>query len=287
MQKSHRRGKPSFKVPNRLIVDGALSYSARRMGAVLYGHHNPLGACRKSLAHLAALASCSVATARTALEELIAGGYITRVRNYRYHELLKRPVYDRYTYQCDLKFDGGYTLVPRSLFERTLKSSTFVCCLYLYLRAGNGTRAFPSLKRTSRDVCMALSTVCRALKALVTDGVILAQVCIKANQSHSNNSYFFLCSCAVTVSAVTDAPAAAGRVSVLSFLSRAVMRPHKRLHRGAAPLPCHHHYIAIGKRFQVISMVRGTFKISKQSKDLDNVRLYYTDKTNNKLPIFK
>ncbi|MEM5769369.1 MAG: hypothetical protein AAGU32_13910 [Bacillota bacterium] len=52
-----RRRKPSFKVPNRLIQDGALSFSARRVGAVLYSRRSRLGACKRSLAYLARLRS--------------------------------------------------------------------------------------------------------------------------------------------------------------------------------------------------------------------------------------
>lgn len=40
---------------------------------------------------------------------------------------------------------------------------------------------------------MAVFTVCRALKALAGAGVILAQICMKANRAHASNSYFFLC----------------------------------------------------------------------------------------------
>jgi len=212
MRKSHRYGKPSFKVPNQLILDGSLSFSARRMGVALYGHHNPFGACRKSLKQLAALASCTITTARKALDELESSGYITRCRHYRYDEKLNRLVYDQYTYHCDLKFDGGYTLIPRDLFGHALKNSTFVLCLYLYLRAGNGTRAFPSLNRISKELWMAISTACRALKALTGTGIILAQLCIKANKAHSNNSYFFLCVSSVTAHTAQSAPFNVGRV---------------------------------------------------------------------------
>lgn len=179
---------------------------------VLYGHHNPLGACRKSLARLAALAACSIATARKALDKLEKGKYITRCRHDRYNEKLQRLVYDQYTYQCDTRYEGGYTLIPRDLFGHELKNSTFALCLYLYLRAGNGTRAFPSLKRTSRELWMAVSTVCRALKALAGAGVILAQICMKANRAHASNSYFFLCVSPVTAQAAQDAPFGACQV---------------------------------------------------------------------------
>lgn len=260
MRKSHRHGKLTFKVPNRLILDGSLSFSARRMGAVIYGHRNALGACRKSLARLSALASCSIATARKALEELERGKYITRYRNFRYDEKLNRMVYDKYTYHCDIRFDGGYTLIPRTLFGHELKNSTFALCLYLYLRAGNGTRAFPSLNRTSRELWMAVSTVCRALKALSLAGVILAQLCIKANRAHANNSYFFLCVSPVTAQAAQDDPI---NVTLISTPSRLITLPYRCLRLGTVPFPCHTHFITPSRRYQAVSRVRGTIKISK------------------------
>lgn len=263
MRKSHRYGKLMFKLPNLLILDGSLSFSARKMGAVIYGHRNALGACRKSLARLAVLASCSIATARKALEELENGKYITRCRNYRYNEKLNRMVYDKYTYHCDIRFDGGYTLIPRTIFGHELKNSTFALCLYLYLQAGNGTKAFPSLNQTSKELWMAVSTVCRAFKALANNGVILAQFCIKANRAHGNNSYYFLCISAVTAPAAQDVPPMAEEVSVLSLLIRTSKSLGKRISVVmAAPFPCQY-YIAPNRRYQAISGVGGTFKISK------------------------
>lgn len=181
-----------FKVPNCLILDGSLSYSARRMGAVLYSRRNHFGTCQKSQAYLATLAGCSVTTARKALEELEAGQYIVRCKNYKYNEAQSRLVYDQYTYQCKLGFIGGFTLIPRDVFRRPLKSSSFVLCLYLYLRAGNSNRAFPSLNRMCKDLWMGKSTVCRAIKALAAIRRIYAQSCQKANRAFSSNSYFFL-----------------------------------------------------------------------------------------------
>ncbi|MEM5769909.1 MAG: helix-turn-helix domain-containing protein [Bacillota bacterium] len=75
--------KPSFEGPNRLIQDGALSFSARRVGAVLYSHRNRLGACKRSLAYLAKQACCSVTTVRKAPEELEDAKYITQTKNRR------------------------------------------------------------------------------------------------------------------------------------------------------------------------------------------------------------
>lgn len=207
------RNRSYFKLPNKLLLDAGLSFSARRVGAVLYSRRNALGTCRKSLAALARFAACSVPTARKALAELEAAGYIARQRQYRYDPLLGQPVYDVQAYHCSLDFGQGYTLVPRSIFQYELRGSAFVVCLYLYFCLGNSSRAFPSLSRISSVLWMARSTVCQALACLREAGCILRQHCARANRTFSANSYFFLQRVEQAVSAVL-APLASALASV-------------------------------------------------------------------------
>lgn len=266
MLKTCRPQTLTFKVPNRLVLDTALSFSARRMGAVLYSRRNHFGACRRSLASLAKLAVCSVTTARAALTELMEGNYIAQCKNYKYDSKLGRLVYDQSSYQCNLDFKGGYTLIPRSLFAQTLKSSSFVVCLYLYLQAGNGTRCFPSLNRICKDLWIAKSTVCRAIRELGTARLIYAQACIKANRAYSCNSYFFLCVAdsyrpAAVISA-RDVPSSVCRVLHIPSSYRALRRRTLSPHPGPAPFPCHYYKLKKGQ-FQSILGVGGSFKIGK------------------------
>ncbi len=192
-----RHRKPSFKVPNRLIRDGALSFSARRVGAVLYSRRNRLGACKRSLAYLARQARCSVTTVRKALEELEDATYITRTKNRRFIHSKGLIGYDQYTYHCVLGVQKDFTFIPWDLFGPCLESCAFVLCLYLYQQAGNTARAFPSLKRMCREIGISIATVCRALDLLEGVGRIYAQFCIKTNKVFSNNAYFFLITCSV------------------------------------------------------------------------------------------
>lgn len=255
MSQFRRNWKPSFQVPNRLILAATLSASARRMGAVLYSRRNRLGACRKSQSTLAALAGCSVTTARKALGELERAGYITKTRHYKYDETKGRLVYDQYTYHCDLGFHGGFTLVPRDLFGHTLISSAFVLCLYLYLRAGNRNRAFPSLNTICKDLWMGKATVCRALKALGAAGRIYAQHCLKTNRAFSKNSYIFLCNpdYAVAAHAAQDVPCVVPVMSLRPLsIPRAVVRRYKPTWAGAAPFPCSY-YKPVKHRVQLFS----------------------------------
>lgn len=182
----------SFKLPNRLICDDTLSYSARRVGAVLYSRRNRFGFCHKGLILLAKYAHCSVSTVRKAAQELMSAGYITSYHNRRYSEQLGRVVYARNTYVCELSFRGGFTMIPRSIMSWNVTAGTFSVGLFLCYQAGNGTRAFPSLRKIGKMLGMSHATVCRAVAALKKVGGILVQACIKVNRAFSNNSYYFV-----------------------------------------------------------------------------------------------
>ena len=170
----------SFKFPNPLICDNALSYSARRVGAVLYSHRNHFGLCHKSRSLLAKYAHCSADTVRKVPEDWErAGGYITCCRNHKYSGKLGRVVYDRNTYVCDLSFRGVFTMVPRHILDWDLTPGAFSACLFLCQQAGNGIRAFPSLRKIGSIMGMSHATVCGAVAALKGLRGMLVLACIK------------------------------------------------------------------------------------------------------------
>ena len=260
MSMLQRRWKPSFKVPNDLINDGALSFSARRVGTVLYSRRNRLGSCKRSLTYLSKQAKCSVTTVRKALEELEDAKYITRTRNRRFIHSKGLVGYDQYTYHCVLTVQHDFTFIPWDLFGPYLKSCAFVLCLYLYQQAGNTTRAFPSLNRMCREIGMSIATVCRALDMLESVGRIYAQFCIKTNRAFSNNSYFFLLSC-------SDAPTVTHTLDtgcrILGFTNHAHFRSDRlRSAVGTVPFPCYNYKPAedVGQAF---SGSGGTLKTGK------------------------
>lgn len=183
----------TFKLPNRLVCDPRLSPSARVVGAVLYAHRNALGLCTKSLDALAALSGCCAATVRKATEELSDAGYITAARTYRYLPRKHRVVYGRKAYQVSLRFQGGYTLIPRELLARKdeLTPAAFLVCLCLAVAAGNRRRAYPSISVIGRMVGIARSTVCRALSQIKLLPGILVLLCQKRNGSFAASSYHF------------------------------------------------------------------------------------------------
>lgn len=262
MQKTTRR--LTFKIPNRLILDGALSYSAKRMGAVLYSRRNPLGSCRKSLVQLSNLAACSIATARKALAELEAAGYIERCKHFKYSEAHGRVVYDKYTYHCNLTFHGGFTLIPREVFCHTLQASSFTVALYLYYQAGNKHRAYPSLRRMCRDLWIGPATLCRALRQLDAAGLIYTEACVRVNRAFTNNSYFICIAIAAPgPCAAQTAPGSSRRSHALDLLRSRFSLQRMSLQVGSVPFPCHDYMLSKLKN-QVFSVGRGVFKISKQ-----------------------
>lgn len=237
MKTSHKR--LTFKIPNRLITDASLTYTARRLGAVLYAHRNALGACSKSLSRLAALAGYAVSTVREGLEALAKAGHITVQRCSRYHNKLGRLVHARSIYHCDLSFQGGYTLLPRDVLRQrddTLAPSSFSVLMYLYQQAGNEARAYPGIRRICEVLAMGRSTVCRALQEIRKLSSILVQHCIKKNKAHTENSYHIV---AVQDRPVETAPDLAPATSPIAM---APVRPNRvqkrRADVGTKVLPC-------------------------------------------------
>lgn len=200
----------TFKLPNRLIRDPRLSPTARKVGAVLYAHRNALGFCTKSLDALASLSGLCAATVRKAVEELSAAGYISAARTYRYLPRKGRTVYGRMAYQVDLRFQGGYTLIPRDVLahQEKLTPSAFLVCLCLLAAAGNRRRAFPSISRIAALAGVARSTVCRALLQIKSLSWLLVRLCRKRTGAFTANSYHF--ATVLTGTAETDLTAVPG-----------------------------------------------------------------------------
>lgn len=183
----------TFKLPNRLIRDGRLSPSARKVGAALYAHRNALGFCRRSLDSLAGSSGLCPATVRKAVDELAQAGYLSTQRTWRYLRRKRRVVYGPTAYQLSLRFHGGYTLVPRELLGQCggLTPAAFLTALCLLQFAGNRRRAFPSIAQLHRAAGLARSTVCRALRQLKATAWLLVLLCRKRTGAFAANSYHF------------------------------------------------------------------------------------------------
>ena len=242
---SNRRYHSTFRIPNQLILDQSLSFSARRLGAVLYSRRNPLGCCRKSLAKLAELSSLSVTTTRKALEELSAAGYIAHIHTYRYDQYLGRMVYAVGVYQCLLSTAKDFTSVPWKIFDAPMTGGSFAAALYLYLQVGNRSRCFPSLAAICRGIGASMATVCRARRILDTVRLFCILQCKKCNRVFSSNSYHVLQTAAVVCNASLSAP-----------------QPSPQLLR-VAPFPCLLKHITQSRVFQAFSSLWGTLKIGK------------------------
>ena len=180
-----------FKLPNSVVTDKKLSYSARHIAAVLYSRQNAKGECRKSLEQLCTISSYSMATVVKAIRELVAQGYLTVQKSYRYRETLGRVGCDRNTYCMNPeKMKGSYTLVARESLQNELKESAMVIYLYLLTAAGKRNRAWPSIRMIADAVGAAQSTICEALKRFKAMSGIIVENCIKRNRVFASNSYF-------------------------------------------------------------------------------------------------
>lgn len=240
-----RRSHSTFRIPNRLILDTTLSFSARRLGAVLYGRCNALGYYERPLAKLAKLSELSVTTTQKALSELSNAGYIAHIRTYRYYEPRGRMVYAVGVYHCLLSTRKDFTMVPWKIFDASMTKSAFVTALYLYYQAGNTSRCFPSLAAICRGIGASMATVCRARKILDTMRLFCILQCKKLNRAFSSNSYHIL----QTAPGVCDASLSEPRHSPQLFR--------------VAPFPCLLKHITQLKLFQVFSSLWGTLKINK------------------------
>lgn len=240
-----RRSHSTFKIPNQLILDATLSFSARRLGSVLYSRRNALGCCRKSLAKLAELSGLSVTTTRKALTELSDAGYVAHIRTYRYHEPLGRMVYAIGVYHCLLSTKKDFTMIPWKIFDATMTNSAFVTALYLYFQAGNNSRCFPSLDTICQGIGASMATVCRARKLLDTVRLFCILSCKMLNRAFSSNSYHIL----QTAPGVSNA---------------GLPDPQLPLQRvRVAPFPCLLKHITQSRLFQAFSFLWGTLKINK------------------------
>ena len=182
---------PVAAVPNNLITDTSLSYTAKRVAFVLL-----LLAGRKgryvtaSFAALARLCKCSTTTAQKAVKELCAQGYLIKSNRYHFGEKQNHLIYASNFYLW-LRREGGYTLVSRDILAYGLTPAAFVTLLYLYRCAGRKGRAFPSLRRIAKiGLDMAKSTVCLALKALRLLQALVRHKCVTRNRCYTSSSYY-------------------------------------------------------------------------------------------------
>ena len=179
----------SFKFPNEIVFDTDLTPSAKLAAAVIFRNRNCLGTYHKSLEGIARDSGLSVPTVRTALKLLERKGYISHKKNYTYSKELNRMVYSQTTYHCSLDFSGGFTMIPCDLLDFDLTPSYFAVTLLLFQQMGNKNRAWPKINDIAKALNIGRATVCRALAAIRSLGVLLVRHCIKKSGAYTSNSY--------------------------------------------------------------------------------------------------
>ena len=179
-----------FKCPNALICDDRLSYTARRVGCVLFAFTNAFGVCRKGYVEIARIANVSTATVVSAVNALEELGYLTVAPTKRYCAEIGGVGYGRNEYTLNLSvLKKGYTRASRDVFGYELTASAFIVYLAILMFQGGKNRAWPSIAKLQKATGAACSTICAGLKLLRKLPTILVQRFVKPDGAFAANSY--------------------------------------------------------------------------------------------------
>ena len=179
-----------FKCPNALIRDDRLSYTARRVGCVLFAFSNAFGVCRKGYAEIARFADVSAATVKSAVNALARLGYLTVAPTKRYCAGIGGVGYGKNEYALNLSvLRKGYTRVSRDVFGYELTASAFVVYLAILMFQGGRNRAWPSIAKLQKATGAVCSTICAGLKLLRKLPTLLVQRFVKPDGAFAANSY--------------------------------------------------------------------------------------------------
>lgn len=194
-----RYSKSYIQIPNTLIDDTVMHYTSKVVYTVLAYSQRKSGLIKLTVAELVERTGLCEATVLQALCELEAGGFICKKRNWRFSAVHgNRLVFASNTYKLHLDLSNGYTLISASLLTLELTPACFCVLLFLYRCAGRNGRAFPSIRyiagtwrdKTGKGLCMAKSTVLRALKHLAKLQLIEKRTCEAENGGLCDNSYY-------------------------------------------------------------------------------------------------
>lgn len=186
------------ETPNILIDDTIMHYTSKVVYVAMALCQRKSGLVKLTIAELVEKSGLCEATVMQALEELEAGHYIKRKRNWRFSKGLNRAVIASNTYKLCRNRSSGYTLIRASIFSQKITPATFCVLLFLYRCAGRNQRAFPSIRyiagawkeKTGRGLDMAKSTVQLALKLLKELQAFDLRHCDTKRGCKSNNSYY-------------------------------------------------------------------------------------------------
>lgn len=179
-----------FKMPNSLILDQSLTYSAKKICSKLYSLKNYRykvtinNICKKSKA--------SQPTVYKVLKQLESQGYLHRVKNCIWNENLSRVVWDRNSYVCNVSTQSNFTMIPMDIFNYNLTFGAFTLYCYLKMVCGQKSHTFPSYSKIYKDIGMSKSAVQQAIHQLKDENLIHSENCVKQNGTFANNSYFFV-----------------------------------------------------------------------------------------------
>lgn len=164
----------TFPLPNALILDGTLTFTAHRVGAALYSLNG--GNLQITLSELSHMARISITTIRGNLQELEVAGYIRRQRKLQYNTSQIHLIPPQDLTRCT------FTHIPRSALALPLQPRAFCVLLYLlYL-------GWPE-RLEDRPDAKTISTAIRASKATVYRGLGEIRAVLKEKERKGETEY--------------------------------------------------------------------------------------------------
>lgn len=184
--------KNCFKLPNSLIADTTIPYSAKSVCAVIYAYKDEHNEAMISAKKICKILHCDANLVFNALNILEKKGYIRRKRNYRNNNETRKLQYDKNSYVCLLDMSADFTFVPRSSLYIKTTYASFSLYLYLLNQGFRKGRAFPSINKIINAVGISKSTILRAAEMLQAVGLIIKQQCKTVKNCFTSSSYFLV-----------------------------------------------------------------------------------------------
>lgn len=155
----------SFKLPNRVVTDKTLDYSARHLAALLYMVQEQEEECVRSLKQLCEASSYSVATVAKGIRQLRQQGYLSVQKKRRNGKYV-----NSYHMQLD---EEACTDISPEVLAGAAKNMRIVMYLYLLTQAHGDPSVTISFREINRGLqWQGCANVEVALSQLETEGYI-------------------------------------------------------------------------------------------------------------------
>lgn len=155
----------SFKLPNRVVTDKTLDYSARHLAALMYMIQEQEKECVRSLKQLCEVSGYSVATVTKAVRQLCQQGYLSVQKKRRKGKYVN-------AYHIRLN-EEACTVISSKVLAGAAKNMRMVMYLYLLIQANGALSVTISLGEINKGLqWQGCANVEAALSQLEIEGYI-------------------------------------------------------------------------------------------------------------------